>query len=69
MLYEKLHRIEQITFDAMALFLVLFYSYSSVFEPAATQYTTAVSTLSSPTYWCSCSIAHPLSGAEYGTTY
>ncbi|MCU7802220.1 MAG: TRAP transporter fused permease subunit [Candidatus Thiodiazotropha sp. (ex Lucinoma borealis)] len=38
MLYEKLHRIEQITFDAMALFLVLFYSYSSLFEPAATQY-------------------------------
>ncbi|MCU7947944.1 MAG: TRAP transporter fused permease subunit, partial [Candidatus Thiodiazotropha sp. (ex Cardiolucina cf. quadrata)] len=31
-------RIEQITFDAMALFLVLFYSYSSLFEPAATQY-------------------------------
>ncbi|MCU7930288.1 MAG: TRAP transporter fused permease subunit [Candidatus Thiodiazotropha sp. (ex Codakia rugifera)] len=38
MLYEKLHRIEQIVFDAMALFLVLFYSYSSIFEPAATQY-------------------------------
>ncbi|MCU7933859.1 MAG: TRAP transporter fused permease subunit [Candidatus Thiodiazotropha sp. (ex Dulcina madagascariensis)] len=38
MLYEKLHRIEQVLFDAMALILVLFYSYSAVLEPAATQY-------------------------------
>ncbi|MEW8430783.1 MAG: TRAP transporter large permease subunit, partial [gamma proteobacterium symbiont of Ctena orbiculata] len=38
MLYEKLHRIEQVMFDAMALMLVLFYSYSAVLEPAATQY-------------------------------
>ncbi|MES9991997.1 MAG: TRAP transporter fused permease subunit [Candidatus Thiodiazotropha sp.] len=38
MLYEKLHRIEQYLFDAFALMLVLFYSYSAVLEPAATQY-------------------------------
>ncbi|MCU7918755.1 MAG: TRAP transporter fused permease subunit [Candidatus Thiodiazotropha sp. (ex Epidulcina cf. delphinae)] len=38
MLYEKLHRIEQVLFDAMALILVLFYSYSAVLEPVATQY-------------------------------
>ncbi|MEW8291260.1 MAG: TRAP transporter permease, partial [Candidatus Thiodiazotropha endolucinida] len=38
MLYEKLHKIEQIMFDALALGLVLFYSYSAVLEPAATQY-------------------------------
>jgi TRAP transporter 4TM/12TM fusion protein len=38
MLYEKLHRIEQILFDALAMGLVLFYSYSAVLEPAATQY-------------------------------
>jgi TRAP transporter 4TM/12TM fusion protein len=38
MLYEKLHRIEQVLFDALALGLVLFYSYSAVLEPAATQY-------------------------------
>jgi TRAP transporter 4TM/12TM fusion protein len=38
MLYDKLHRIEQILFDALAMSLVLFYSYSAVLEPAATQY-------------------------------
>lgn len=38
MLYDKLHRFEQILFDGMALTLVLFYSYSAVLEPAATQY-------------------------------
>jgi TRAP transporter 4TM/12TM fusion protein len=38
MLYEKLHRIEQILFDTLAMGLVLFYSYSAVLEPAATQY-------------------------------
>jgi TRAP transporter 4TM/12TM fusion protein len=38
MFYEKLHRFEQILFDALALSLVLFYSYSAVLEPAATQY-------------------------------
>jgi TRAP transporter 4TM/12TM fusion protein len=38
MFYEKLHRFEQLLFDALALGLVLFYSYSAVLAPAATQY-------------------------------
>ncbi len=38
MLYEKLHRFEQILFDVLAMSLVLFYSYSAIVEPAATQY-------------------------------
>jgi TRAP transporter 4TM/12TM fusion protein len=38
MLYDKLHRFEQILFDVLAMALVLFYSYSAVLEPAATQY-------------------------------
>ncbi|MCU7812555.1 MAG: TRAP transporter fused permease subunit, partial [Candidatus Thiodiazotropha sp. (ex Notomyrtea botanica)] len=38
MLYEKLHKLEKILFDILALSLVLFYSYSAVVEPAATQY-------------------------------
>ena len=38
MLYGKLHRFEQIVFDALAVALVLFYSYAAVLEPAATQY-------------------------------
>ncbi len=38
MLYEKLHKFEKITFDVLAMSLVLFYSYSAVLEPAATQY-------------------------------
>jgi TRAP transporter 4TM/12TM fusion protein len=37
-MFEKLHKIEQVVFDALALFLVIFYSYSAVLEPAATQY-------------------------------
>lgn len=37
-MYEKLHRIERITFDSLSVFLVLFYSYSAVLQPAATQY-------------------------------
>jgi TRAP transporter 4TM/12TM fusion protein len=36
--YEKLHKFEKIVFDALAVTLVLFYSYSAVLEPAATQY-------------------------------
>jgi len=36
--FEKLHKIEQVIFDGLALFLVLFYAYSAVLEPAATQY-------------------------------
>ena len=38
MLFEKLNRAERLLFDAMAIGLVLFYSYSAVLEPAATQY-------------------------------
>ncbi len=37
-MFEKLHRVERWLFDALALGLVLFYSYSAVLEPAATQY-------------------------------
>ena len=37
-MYAKLSRVEQVAFDTMAVFLVLFYSYSAVIEPAATQY-------------------------------
>jgi len=37
-LYEKLSRFEQIFFDVLAVALVLFYSYSAVLQPAATQY-------------------------------
>jgi len=37
-MYEKLNRIEQIVFDALAVFLVVFYTYSAVVQPAATQY-------------------------------
>jgi len=38
MLYDKLHRIEQIIFDILAVVLVVFYSYSAVIQPASTQY-------------------------------
>ena len=37
-MYEKLHPIEQKLFDALAVFLVLFYSYAAVLQPASTQY-------------------------------
>ena len=37
-MYEKLSRFEQIFFDVLAVALVLFYSYSAVLQPAATQY-------------------------------
>jgi len=36
--YEKLNKIEKIIFDALSVILVLFYSYSAVLKPAATQY-------------------------------
>ncbi len=36
--FEKLQKWEQWLFDAMAMVLVVFYSYSAVLEPAATQY-------------------------------
>ncbi|MES9832109.1 MAG: TRAP transporter fused permease subunit [Candidatus Thiodiazotropha sp. DIVDIV] len=38
MLYEKLLKPEKWLFDLFALVLVIFYSYSAVVEPAATQY-------------------------------
>jgi TRAP transporter 4TM/12TM fusion protein len=36
--YEKLNRFEKLVFDVLAVGLVLFYSYSAVLRPAATQY-------------------------------
>ncbi len=37
-MYEKLTRLEQYLFDFLSVALVLFYSWSAIFEPAATQY-------------------------------
>jgi TRAP transporter 4TM/12TM fusion protein len=37
-MFDKLNKVEQTVFDLLSLFLVLFYSYSAVLEPAATQY-------------------------------
>ena len=37
-MYAKLHKIEKIIFDVLSVFLVLYYSYSAVIQPAATQY-------------------------------
>jgi TRAP transporter 4TM/12TM fusion protein len=37
-MYGDLHKFEKILFDVCALALVLFYSYSAVLQPAATQY-------------------------------
>ncbi|MDM8524252.1 TRAP transporter fused permease subunit [Desulfococcaceae bacterium HSG8] len=37
-MYDKLKNFEKIIFDILSVFLVLFYSYSAVIEPAATQY-------------------------------
>ncbi len=37
-MFDNLKKLEQIIFDVLALFLVLFYSYSAVLEPVATQY-------------------------------
>jgi TRAP transporter 4TM/12TM fusion protein len=36
--YEKLNKFEKVVFDILAVTLVLFYSYSAVLRPAATQY-------------------------------
>jgi TRAP transporter 4TM/12TM fusion protein len=36
--YDKLNRIEKVIFDVLSVCLVLFYSYSAVLKPAATQY-------------------------------
>ena len=38
MLFEKLNKVERLLFDCMGIGLVLFYSYSAVLAPAATQY-------------------------------
>ena len=37
-MYDKMHKAEKIFFDVCSVFLVLFYSYSAVLSPAATQY-------------------------------
>ncbi len=37
-MYEKLSKPEKIVFDVLAVVLVLFYTYSAVLKPAATQY-------------------------------
>ncbi len=37
-MYDKLNKFEKIIFDVLAVALVLFYSYSAVLSPAATQY-------------------------------
>ena len=37
-MFEKLNRVERRVFDALSVALVLFYSYSAVLDPAATQY-------------------------------
>jgi len=36
--YKNLHKIEKIIFDVLSVILVVFYSYSAVVQPAATQY-------------------------------
>jgi TRAP-type uncharacterized transport system fused permease subunit len=36
--YDKLNKIEKVIFDVLSVGLVLFYSYSAVLKPAATQY-------------------------------
>ena len=37
-MFEKLNKIERLLFDVLSVGLVLFYSYSAVLQPAATQY-------------------------------
>ena len=37
-MFDKLHKLEKIVFDACSVVLVLFYAYSAVLKPAATQY-------------------------------
>ncbi len=38
MAYDSLHKFEKVLFDVLSLILVLFYSYSAVFQPASTEY-------------------------------
>ena len=44
-MYQKLNRVEQILFDAGALLLLLFYVFSAVITPMATQYHRGIYTL------------------------
>jgi len=44
-LYHMLNRVEQILFDAGALFLLFFYVFSEVIMPMATQYHRGIYTL------------------------
>ena len=44
-MYQKLNRVEQILFDAGSLFLLLFYVFSAVIMPMATQYLRGIYTL------------------------
>ena len=44
-MYQKLNRVEQILFDAGSLFLLLFYVFSAVIMPMATQYHRGIYTL------------------------
>jgi TRAP transporter 4TM/12TM fusion protein len=37
-MYEKLHKIEKVIFDALSVALVVFYCYSAVLKPASTEY-------------------------------
>ncbi len=37
-MFDKLNKLEKIVFDTLSVILVLFYSYSAVLQPAATQY-------------------------------
>ena len=37
-MYENLNKFEKIVFDVLSVVLVLFYSYSAILQPAATQY-------------------------------
>ena len=36
--FDKLHKFEKIVFDALSVALILFYAYSAVLQPAATQF-------------------------------
>ena len=37
-MYAELNRIEKVVFDILSMFLLLFYSYAAIIQPAATQY-------------------------------
>ena len=54
-------------FDTLALALLLFYGYSALLDPVATQYHRGVYVLS-PTSWSFCSTARRAPGGERSTT-